>query len=138
MHRTELLERVEQAVHEVEDRAEAEVEGNSEKLRDPGHQEEGEEADEKPDDGVTNGVDGLLDLLLVAGGKDEGDAADDDVDETEDGCQDQAEGDDRCDDLDDGTVLDEISDHGEGKKETRRPAPVLQLSSLLACLRFRQ
>ena len=107
-----LLQTLEQFIHQIDDHAEGEIEGDVEKLGDPRHSEEREETHEETDDGVAYCVDGLLDLLLVTGGEDERDTTEDDIDEAQDRSDHQAKSNDSRENLENRTIFDEVADHG--------------------------
>jgi hypothetical protein len=62
-------------------------------------------------------VDGLLDLLFVSSGEDERDASDDDVHQAQDGRDHETERDDGRKNLEDGAILNQITDHKKWGRE---------------------
>ena len=115
-----LLERLEQRVHQIDDLAEREIEGDIEQLGDPRNEEERKEADEQTDDSVADGVYGSFNLLIITRREDEADAAPDDVEQAEDRRDYETESDQCSDDLEDGAGFDEVADHNRGGEEVKR------------------
>ena len=104
-----LLQRRKNLLHQIDDRRETKLKRDREELGDPGDREEGDESDDETDDCVADGVDSLLDLLVVAGREDEGDAPDDDEEEAEERGRDERERDEGRHDLDDTAVFEEFT-----------------------------
>ncbi len=118
--KTLLSHRIKEIDDLIDDCREGNFERNIEELRDPRNNEECDEANEKTDDGIANGVHCFLDLLLITSRQNEGDTSYDDVHKTQDRCNDETKSDDRKNDVEWATVFDEIANHKSERGEVRK------------------
>ncbi len=134
-----LLQTLEQLIHKIDDHREGEIEGDVENFCYPRDCEESEKADHKTDNGVTNRMHRLFDLLFITGREDKGDTTEDDVDKTKDGSDHQTKSNESCQNLKNRTIFDEVAEHRWcGKSIMPRQLPARSLSSLRADWQFRQ